>query len=140
VRRAASAALAVLILGAAGCGGDGGKAPDAKQAGAAVTDYAHAFGSGDGEKACSLLTPAARDAFVKRVSSIVGTTDCAEAMAKLQTFAGPNVTGPFEEATVSDVKVDGDKATANLVAGGHSEQVTLELHDGDWLLTKAPGT
>ena len=41
---------------------------------------------------------------------------------------------------MSDVKVDGEKATATLVAGGHSEQVTLELNGDEWLLTKAPGT
>jgi hypothetical protein len=130
----------VLALAAGGCGGGDGTPPGEKEAGAAVTSYAHAFGSGDGDKACGLLTPDARAAFVKRVASLVGTTDCAEAMAKLQTFAGPNVTGPFEDATVSDVKVDGEKATATLVAGGHSEQVTLELNGDEWLLTKAPGT
>jgi hypothetical protein len=140
VRPAASALLAVGVLALMGCGGGDDKPPGEKEAGAAVTAYAHAFGSGDGDKACALLTPDARAAFVKRVSSLVGTTDCAEAMAKLQTFAGPNVTGPFEDATVSDVKVDGDKATASLVAGGHTEEVTLELQSGDWLLTKAPGT
>jgi hypothetical protein len=140
VRRAASALLAVVALVVPGCGGGGDKPPGEKEAGAAVTSYAHAFGGGDGDKACALLTPDARDAFVKRVASLVGTTDCAEAMAKLQSFAGPNVTGPFEDATVSDVQVDGDKATATLVAGGHSEKVTLELHGDDWLLTKAPGT
>jgi hypothetical protein len=140
VHRAASAALIGVVLAATGCGGGGAKPPDAKQVGDAVTGYAHAFGGGDGVKACGLLTSDARDAFVKRVSSLVGTTDCAEAMSKLQTFAGPNVTGPFQDATVSAVKVSGDRATANLVAAGHSEQVTLERQNGDWLLTKAPGT
>ena len=47
---------------------------------------------------------------------------------------------PFQDATVSGVKVDGDTATASLVAGGHTEEVTLERQDDDWLLTKAPGT
>jgi hypothetical protein len=139
LRRAASAgAVAILVL--AGCGGNGDAPPDAEQVDTIVADYAHAFGGGDGERACELLTPDAREAFVKRVSSVVGTTDCAEAMAKLQSFAGPNVTGPFEEATVNGVEVDGDRATAELVAGGHSEKVTLEKVDGEWLLTRAPGT
>jgi hypothetical protein len=139
LRRAASAA-AVAVLALAGCGGDGDAPPDAEQVDSAVAGYAHAFGGGDGDRACELLTPDAREAFVKRVSSVVGTTDCAEAMTKLQSFAGPNVTGPFEDATVSEVEVDGDRATANLVAGGHTEKVTLEKVDGEWLLTKAPGT
>jgi hypothetical protein len=140
LRRAASAA-AILVLAIAGCGGDDGEsAPDDEQVNSAVTDYARAFGGGDGERACELLTPEAREAFVKRVSSVVGTTDCGEAMTKLQSFAGPNVTRPFEDATVENVRVDGDRATADLVADGHTEQVTLESVDGEWLLTKAPGT
>ena len=107
---------------------------------AAVTDYAHAFGAGDGEKACSLLTPAGRAALTARVASLVGTRDCAEAVPKLQALAGPNVTGPFKEAKASNARTAGDHATATLVAGGHSTQVSLEKQDGDWLLTKAPGT
>lgn len=140
-RSAAAAALAVAAL-LAGCGGgdDADKAPDDERVTAAVTDYAHAFGGGDGAKACEQLTPEAREAFVKRVTTLVGTDDCAEAIEKLQSLVGPNVSGPFEEATVNGVKVDGDKATANLVAGGHVEEVTLEKTEGDWLLTKAPGT
>jgi hypothetical protein len=136
---ALSLAVALLALVAAGCGGDD-KAPEADQVETAVVAYAHAFGDGDGDKACARLTTAARDAFVKRVTSIVGTNDCAEAMTKLQSLAGPDVTGPFESATVNDVKIDGDHATATLVAGGHDESVSLDLVGGKWLLTKAPGT
>jgi hypothetical protein len=116
------------------------EARDPAAVSSAVTDYAHAFGNGDGKKACESLTPGARDAFVKRVSSIVGTNDCAEAVSKLQAVAGPNVTGPFQTATVSGAKVNGDKATATLMAGGHTTTVTLELRDGKWLLTHVPGT
>jgi len=134
-------ATAVAALALAGCGGgDENDAPDPEQVTEVATDYAHAFGDGDGERACELLTPGAQDAFVERVSSLVGTRDCPEAVSKLQAVAGPNVTGPFREATVDGVKVTGDKATARINAGGSSEQVTLEQRDGEWLLTKAPGT
>jgi hypothetical protein len=106
----------------------------------AVTDFAHAFGKGDGATACKLLTPGARDAFVARISTLVGTRDCAAAIGKLPAVAGANVTGPFQTATVDSVKVTGESATARLVAGGHSATVTLQKRDGDWLLTGVPGT
>ena len=135
---AAAAAVAVLV---AGCGGGGGdEAPDPERVTEAATDYAHAFGAGDGEKACELLTPEAQEKFTAGVSSLVGTRDCAEAVSKLQAVAGPNVTGPFRDARVDSVKVTGDKATARILAGSGAEQVTLEKRDGEWLLTKAPGT
>lgn len=137
--RAASAA-AVAAVALAGCGGGGGdKPPDSEQVITATTDFAHAFGSGDGAKACSLLTPGGRAALVTRVSSLVGTRDCAEAVQKLQTLAGPNVTAPFESATAAGANVSGDRATATLTANGHATQVTLEKHGDAWLLSRAPG-
>jgi len=124
----------------AGCGDDDEGRPEPEQVTAAVTAYAHAFGKGDGEKACSLLTSGARDALTKRVSSLVGTRDCPEAVEKLQAVAGPNVTGPFQEAKASEPKITGETATVKLMAGAGTEEVKLERVDGEWLLTQAPGT
>jgi hypothetical protein len=138
--RAAGAAALALATVLGGCGGGEGKGSDADQVTAAATTFAHAFGTGDGKKACSLLTPGAQDAFVKRVSSLVGTNDCAQAIVKLQAVAGPNVTGPLQDAKASNPRVNGDHATVALTAAGGTEQVQLEKRDGDWLLTRAPGT
>ena len=129
-------ALAAALI--ASCGG-GSKGSDSEQVTAAVTGWAHAFGRGDGDKACSLLTPGARDAFVARVSSLVGTRDCAEAVTKLQSVAGPAVTGPFQDAKVTAVQVNGDSGSARLIAGGHAAQVPVEKRGGDWLLSHVPG-
>jgi hypothetical protein len=136
----ASSALAVLALLVTGCGGGGDKGSDQEQVTAVVTDFAHAFGKGDGAKACKLLTPGARDAFVSRISTLVGTRDCESAIGKLPAVAGANVTGPFQTAKVDGVKVTGGTATARLTAAGHSAEVTLQKRDGDWLLTRVPGT
>ena len=138
MKRAISLLLAVAAL--SGCGGGGDKGTDQEQVSTAVTDFAHAFGKGDGKTACALLTSGARTTFVTRIASLVGTRDCAEAIAKLPGLAGPNVTGPFQTATVSKVMVSGDNATAVLTAAGHSAQVTLQKSGGDWLLTHVPGT
>jgi hypothetical protein len=138
VKRASSALVVLALL--AGCGGGGNKGSDQQQVTTAVTDWAHAFGKGDGARACELLTPGARDAFVARISSLVGTRDCADAIGKLPSVAGAAVTGPFQTAKVDQVKVTGDSATARLTAAGHSAPVTLTKQDGDWLLTHVPGT
>lgn len=139
--KAASCALvALVVLAAAGCGGGGSKGSDQQQVTTAVTDFAHAFGKGDGKTACSLLTPAARNAFVSRISTLVGTRDCAQAIGKLPSVAGPNVTGPFQTAKVDSVKVNGNSASARLTAAGHSAPVTLQKQDGNWLLAHVPGT
>ncbi|MEA2427977.1 MAG: hypothetical protein QOF37_1605 [Thermoleophilaceae bacterium] len=132
-------ALAATALLVAGCGG-ANKASDQKQVSGAVTEFAHAFGKGDGKKACAKLTPAARITFVSRIESIVGTRDCAEAIGKLPALAGANVTGPFQTAKVDSVKVSGDTATARIIAAGHSAPVSLQRSNGEWLLTRVPGT
>jgi hypothetical protein len=138
VKRAASA-LAALVL-VAGCGGGSeDKGSDQQQVTAAVTDFAHAFGKGDGARACELLTPGARDTFVARISSLVGTRDCADAIGKLPAVAGASVTQPFQQGKVDQVKVTGSSATARLTVSGHSAAVTLQKRDGDWLLTRVPG-
>jgi hypothetical protein len=139
VKRAASSALVAVAL-LAGCGGSDDKGSDQEQVTKAVTDFAHAFGKGDGAKACDQLTPGARDAFVSRIASLVGTRDCAAAIGKLPAVAGANVTTPFQTAKVDQVKVTGDSATARLTAAGHSASVNLQKRDGSWLLTRVPGT
>jgi hypothetical protein len=136
-RTASAAAVAALAL--AGCGDDERRS-DPEQVTAVATEYAHAFGKGDGEAACSRLNEAAQEEFTKRVSTLVGTRDCAEAVEKLQAAAGPNVTGPFQEAKASDPQIEGDTATVKLMAGTGTEEVKLEKVDGEWLLTHAPGT
>ena len=139
MRRRSAASLAAVALLAAACGDDEQR-PDPEEVTAAVTDYAHAFGRGDGDRACSLLTSGAQREFTKRVSTLVGTTDCPEAVEKLQAVAGPNVTGPFQEAKAADPQISGDSATVKLQAGTGTEEVKLQRVDGKWLLTHAPGT
>ena len=134
------AALAAAAIAIAGCGGGGGGGSDEQQVTKATTDWAHAFGKAAGGTASRLLTPGARDAFVSRIATVVGTNDCAEAIGKLPSVAGPNVTAPFQTAKVDSVRVSGDTATARLTAGGHSATVRLQKRDGDWLLTRVPGT
>jgi hypothetical protein len=136
---AGAAALALAVAALTGCGGGEPKVPDSKAAGDAVTGFAKAFASGDGAKACDLLTTGARAAFVKRAQTATGSKDCAGAMKRVHDLAGSSVTGPFATATVSGVKVSGATATATLTAAGHSATVNLAVQDGAWKLTGVPG-
>ena len=132
-------ALVLLVaLAASGCGG-GSDQPDPDAARSAVSDFAKAFGAGDGGKACDLLTSTAQAAIVKRVKVLAAATDCPTAIERLHDAAGSQVTGAFSTAKVTDVQVKGDTATARLVSGGHSTSVALTKQDGDWRLTGVPG-
>jgi hypothetical protein len=132
--------VAFVLAGAllAGCGG-GGKAPDSEAVRSAVGDFSKALGTGDGGTACGLLTTQARAEFIKRTASLGGTRDCAGAIAKIHDAAGADVNAAFSSATVADVKVMGDTATATLTASGHRAPVSLAKEDGDWRLQGVPG-
>jgi hypothetical protein len=134
--------LALVFVAAllAGCGGgDRPKVPDSKAAADAVTGFTKAFAAGDGATACGLLTTGARDAFVKRAEAATGSKDCAESMKRVHDLAGSSVTGPLGSATVSQVKIAGSTASAQLTASGHSTTVTLSKQGGDWKLNGVPG-
>jgi hypothetical protein len=134
----AAAVLATLALVMTSCGG-GKPVPASEAAAHVVTDFAKAFGTGDGQKACDLLTPAARSTFLKKSHAVAPTTDCVAAMKRVHDLAGASVTGAFTTATVSGVKVTGATATATLTANGHSAPVYLARQGGDWKLTGVPG-
>jgi hypothetical protein len=137
-RLAAAFAAAAVVLLAGGCGGGGSSAePDA--AGTAVTEFAKAFGAGDGTKACDRLTSAAQATFVKRAQVLAPSRDCPTAIERVHDAAGAQVTGAFSAAKVGDVKVKGEVATARLTAAGHSTLVRLEKQGGKWRLTAVPG-
>jgi hypothetical protein len=133
-------AVAVVVAGAllGGCGG-GDRLSDSEAVRAAVGGFSKALGTGDGSAACELLTTQARDDLVKRAASLGGTRDCPTAIAKLHDAAGAEVNAAFSSATVADVKVMGETATARLIASGHPAPVSLAKQDGEWRLMGVPG-
>lgn len=138
MRGSGAAALALAAAAAAsGCGGERRSSSDTARA--AVSDFARAFGSGDGARACERLTPAAQAAIVKRVKVLAPASGCATAIKRLHDAAGSQVAGAFAAATVSDVRVKGDAASARLTAGGNSTPVALVKVGGAWRLTGVPG-
>ena len=135
MRAKALVTVVVAALAVAGCGG----ASDEEQVRTTVEDYIIAFVDGDGDKACDLLTKETRDAFVQQVSSLVKTRDCGEAIKKLGDLAGPTVDRALKGAKVTEVKVNGENATATLESRGTKTPTQLKKEDGDWKISDVPG-
>jgi hypothetical protein len=130
----------VAALVASGCGGGGGSTNDPQAAGAAVTAFAKAFGAGNGQKSCGLLTSDAQAAFVKRVQTLAPTRDCATAIVRVHAAAGAQVAAAFSAAkVVGTPQVKGGSATVTLSAAGHSTVVVLKKQGGAWKLAAVPG-
>lgn len=122
----------------AGCGG-GSAPPDREQVGSVVLTYARAFGAGDGGKACDQLTPAGRAGFLKLVSVLADTHDCATGMHLLRQAIGPQAAAALHAARVSNVRLSGSTATATITAGAEGAVVRLAKQGGRWRLVAAPG-
>ena len=134
----ATAALALGACGAtlAGCGGGGGE-DDVE---ATLNSYVDAFVDGDGAKACSLMSAQTRTQFTNRVKLITKTSDCGKSIETIRKQAGPTVLAALKKTEVSDVKVDGDTASAKLTSGANTSRAQLRKEGGEWRVTAVPGT
>ena len=131
-------ALAAMAL-AAGCGGDGngGGGPDA-QVTKAVEDYVTAVAAGNGRRACDQMTSGAQKEAVEIVTAAFtdsGGIGCEEAIGELSKDAAPESKKAMLNPEISDVEIEGDKATAKVK--GLSEPAQLAKVDDAWKLSRA---
>jgi hypothetical protein len=131
--RAAAGLIAVALL-LAGCGGDS----DEDQVRSTIETYVEAFVAGDGKRGCELMTEETRNEFVNKVAALTRTGDCARSLRVLRTLAGDATAKALEGADIEDIEIDGQTATATLVAGGNRSPSKLAKVDGKWLISAVP--
>jgi len=115
--------VAALALGAAGCGGS--EEDDAKST---VEDYLEAVTKGDGDKACSLVTAQTKKNIEK------GGRKCGETISALNEGPGRQVLQQFKDAKVENVKINGDRGTADIKVKQLTQKTNLRKEDGEWKL------
>jgi hypothetical protein len=116
--------VAALAVAATGCG----KSEEDK-AKSAVEDYLEAVSNGDGDKACGLVTAATKKKIEQSAKR-----PCPQTFSSLNQGPGKAVLEAFKDAKVEGVKVDGDKATADIKLRQLSQKTNLRKEDGDWKL------
>ena len=133
----ASRSLAVLCatVALAGCGGDGDKSRDEAKVKGTVDGLYDAFAAKDARKVCASLTEA-RQREIERQARIGGRGrgNCARTLSFALAFLGDQLKG-LKSAKVTDVRVDGDKATATVDYRGKKGDLGLAKKDGDWLVS-----
>jgi putative lumazine-binding protein len=135
VRRAALAAAAAAAV-LAGCGGGGER--DAVRD--TVQAYLDSFVKGDAAKTCSLMTEKTREEFVKGARPLAPTRDCATATIAVRAAAGRKAIDALREAKISEVRVNGNSASAKLKASSGESVATLTKQGGEWKVSSAPGS
>lgn len=110
-----------------------GPLSDEEQAQRVVEEYLVAVTGGDGEAACSKVT----DATKKNIER--GGRPCAETISSLSSGPGESVLEAFEDADVENVKLNGDRGTADIRVNGLTQKTNLRKEDGEWRLDTTTG-
>ena len=133
--RRATTILATVALALAGCGGGGEDDVEST-----LKSYLGSFAGGDGSKACDLMTTKTRRAFVDRVQLLTKTKDCGKSIVAIRKQAGTTVVQALKKTKISEIKVDGDRASAKLTSGVNTSRAVLQKEDGEWHVAAVPGT
>ena len=132
------AALAAAAVGAAlaGCGGH----DEATDVRATVNGYLDAFVRGNGARTCSLMTQRTQAEFVKGARPRAHTDACAKATIAVRAAAGRKAIDALRHAKVSDVKVNGNEASAKITASTGQSIATVTKVRGRWLVSATLGS
>ena len=134
--------FAVFLVALAGCGGGAPKS-DADQVTQVLKDAAKAVANGDGDKACSYLTPdAQRQAELQVGGGVLGQVDCPTLVKRATAFLNPLDKKQIEDLQPQNVQVNGTAASATLAANpdpsqssGVSVQLNLQKLGTDWKIS-----
>jgi hypothetical protein len=124
-RGLAPAALAALALGACGGSGDEGAVKDT------VNDLYAGFAEKDAGKVCDTLSREQRDAVARGGAARASGRSCAQVMGAALSYVG-DALEDADEAKVTKVEVDGDRATATVEFKGRSSELGLAKEEGGW--------
>ena len=115
----------VSLLLLAGCG----KSPEDKVADT-INTWMDALVDRDGDKACGQMTAAGSEEFGTIVGNFVGDQPGPRSCEETVELLGEAAREAFGEPKVSDVRIDGDRATAK--ATGAPPRIDLRREGDDW--------
>ena len=141
-----AACLAVVTLGACGSSHRSSTASGEQPIGQVVRSYLTAQAQGDGQTACSLLTPDGQRQLealvVKRANGLIASRpSCSDAVSFVHSFAGAKLLNALSTARIGTVRVQGDTATARVTDGTEfaPQAVRLARIAGAWRIAGVPG-
>jgi len=139
---------AIVAIAVAGCGSSH-KSPaptGQQQVEQVLRSYLHAQTSGDAQTACSLLTDAAQrelETLVLHAGNGLLTTlpSCQDAVGLVRAVAGSKLLQALSTAQVTQVRVQGNHATAEITDGTAfgQQQVSLDRTGNTWKIAGVPG-
>lgn len=129
MRRLSAVTLTVLMCVLTACGGGGGGDSDEDQIKSAVEQFATGVLDKDSGKACGVLTAKA----VEEFSGDAG-GDCEKLLDLVSEAITEEDRKEFENPKVTEIKVDGDSATAKV----DGDETRFTKDGGDWKIDGTP--
>ena len=126
----AAALVAALVLGS--CGGS--SASDETAVKHAVKGFYNALADKDAKKACNSISKKGRDRITAAASRAGKKQSCSQVFGLILAFGG-SALKQAKDVKVGDVKIDGDKAKANVRLGTRKSPIGLVKEEGDWKLS-----
>jgi hypothetical protein len=121
-----AAVVAASALGFGPCKSDEDKVEDT------VKDFASAIVDENYGEACDLLTEDAQDSLAEAAEE--NDRDDESCEGELERDLTDEEREVFEDIEVSNVEIDGDRATADVKSDEGEEETKLKKEDGDWKL------
>lgn len=120
----------------AGCGGGGAPQSDADAVAQVLKDAVKAVADGDGDKACSYLTPdAQRQAQLQLNLATFTQHDCPKAVAQVASTLTPDERDRLRGLEPANVQVNGTSASATMLASGGALRVHLQKDGSGWKIS-----
>ena len=137
---------AIVAIAVAGCGSSHKPTPtEQQQVEQVLRSYLRAQTSGDGQTACSLLTdPAQRqlEALVLQAGKglLTARPSCQDAVGLVHAVAGAKLLDALSKAQITQVRVQGNNAAAEIIDGiaFGQQQVSLKRSGSTWQIAGVP--
>ena len=125
-------AVLALASGAAACGSS---EDDKKEVEKTINGLYDAFAKKDGDKVCDSLSQKQKDALTRGTRRSGGGQSCEDILGFTFAFLPSKRLQATKNAKVTDVEIDGDKATATVENQGKRGGIGLVKEDGKWLVS-----
>jgi stage V sporulation protein SpoVS len=131
VRRGVASALVLAALALAACGGEDSTANEEAAVRSTVKDLYGAFADKDADGVCGVLTRRQREAVAKGAGATTSGS-CEQVMGVALNFVGGKGLEDADQAKVTKVSIDGEKATATVDFKGKPGELGLAKEGGEW--------
>jgi hypothetical protein len=129
--RSLTTAVLLAVLALAACGNSSSDKSEVTQT---VKGFYNALADKDAKKACDAISEKGKERISNATSRTGKKQSCSQVFGLVLAFGGDAIK-QAKNVKVSDVKINGDQATASVGLAGRKSPIGLVKENGDWKLS-----